>query len=117
MQGVYTDHFGFGTSGGNYLRVENWGLPNGTNKYMGEQPIVGQPKSVFSGSETDAKDKFNKAFDAVAHALEQTHDLYSGYNPLFGGTYNSNSVWATALKAMGITNPQIYSGPLKAPGK
>jgi hypothetical protein len=86
------------------------------NQYV-KKPIIGTPRPVYSGTEADVRGKWNDAFETVAKAIDKGHTLYAGYplNP-FSRIYNSNSVWGTALRSIGIKHPQDFNGPLEAPG-
>lgn len=110
MHGRFTDHFSLMPGAGNYLHVDIV-VPN---RYMRDEPILGSPQSVYSGTQTDVGAKWNSAYDAVAKAIDRNHPLYSGDWLL--GTYNSNSVWGTALRSIGINRPQDFKGPLASPG-
>jgi len=113
MQGVYTNGFSiFGPTAGNYLQVQMWQ----PNQYMSDQSVLSQ-SLVMSGSQAAITSSFNNAFNVVANDLNSTHDLYNGAS-LFSSssTYNSNSVWYTAMQALGISNPAQYEGGYDAPG-
>jgi hypothetical protein len=111
MHGWFTKNFLLWGTRGNYLRV--FVAPG--NQTMNDRPILGTPTSVYSGSEADVRARWKNAYDTVAKALDKNHTLYSGY-PLFNRTYNSNSVWGTALRSIGVKHPQDFKGPLEAPG-
>lgn len=97
LHGVYTDHFTVnGGNVGNYLEVQKWQ----PDEYMRDQTIL-SAKEVMYGSQTDIQTQFDKAFDSVEVDLNGTHDLYDGAE-LVGQSYNSNSVWYTAVQALGI---------------
>ncbi len=117
MQGVYTRDFSLGTESGNYLNVQIWRPNTYMNNQYVRKPIIGTPRSVYSGGEAEVRAKWSNAFDTVAKAIDKNHTLYAGYplNP-FSRIYNSNSVWGTALRSMGVKHPQDFNGPLEAPG-
>ena len=110
MHGRFTDHFSLWKGAGNYLRVDIVK----PNKYLADKPILGTPQSVYSGSQAGVGAKWSDAYDTVAKALDRNHTLYSGDS--IAGTYNSNSVWGTALRSIGIAHPQDFKGPLESPG-
>jgi Ca2+-binding RTX toxin-like protein len=111
MQGVYTTGFTvFDPVPGNYLNV----VMTTPDAYMGGQPKIYE-HSVLSGSEQEMRSRFEAGFTATAQALNQTEDLYVGAT-LVGSAVNSNSVWNTAGRAMGIDNLQDFSGEDPIPG-
>lgn len=111
MQGVYTRRFTVnGPSPGNYLQVQMWK----PDQYMADQSVT-SAKMVMSGSEEDMKARFQAGFETAAQALDEKHMLYDGAE-IFGHAVNSNSVWNTALKGMGVEDTQRYDGPYSTPG-
>ncbi|MDR3400974.1 MAG: hypothetical protein P4L99_00635, partial [Chthoniobacter sp.] len=111
MHGVYSDHFTVGGGdSGNYLNVQMWK----PNQYMADQTVTSS-NAVMSGTQSSMQAAFDSAFNSTANALNATHDLYDGAE-LFGNSYNSNSVWCTAMHALGVSNPSAYSGPDATPG-
>lgn len=112
MQGTFSDHFTMGgPDAGNYLQVKMYDR----NTYMADQTVMSS-KAVFSGTQDDMQTLFQTGFNAVAGALDSTHMLYDGAEFLFGHAVNSNSVWNTALSAMGVKDTSQYDGPLSTPG-
>lgn len=113
LHGVYTKEFTLGgTSAGNYLQVRMY-TPN---SYMSGQSILSQ-NLVMSGSQTNMTNLFKNAFDAVANSLNSKHDLYEGASLIdSSNTYNSNSVWYTAMKVLGVTTPSQFEGSYRGPG-
>lgn len=111
MHGVPSDHFVVnGGDPGNYLHVKI----KQPNDYMSDQTIT-SAKPVFSGSQDDMQSLFQTGYKAVADALDSTHMLYDGAE-IFGHAVNSNSVWNTALKAMGVKDTSQFDGPDSTPG-
>ena len=92
---------------GNYLRV---GMYSPDTFFSPES--IKQQSLVTIGSQSDIIAVFNNAFNAVAAALNSKKDLYSGVSVFTSASnvYNSNSVWYTAMLALGISNPALYEG-------
>ena len=111
MHGIYKNDFTVnGPIPGNYLQVDTYER----ERYMGGQSIL-SAKLVFHGSKEDMRNLFETGFEAVAQALDSTHMLYDGAR-FFGHAVNSNSVWNTALRAMGKKETSKFDGPGSTPG-
>src|ERR1017187_6307424 len=111
MHGVYTKDFTmFGPTPGNYLQVQNWQ----PNQYMSNQSIT-SAKIVYSGTQDQMQALYQTGYTAVKNALDNNHELYDGAE-LFGHADNSDSVWNTALSAMGAQDTSKFDGPLSTPG-
>ena len=97
MHGCFTNQFSPWTTAGNYLQVHIV-LPN---RFLRDKPIIGAPRSVYSGTQADVDAKWNDAYDTVAKALDKNHTLYQGYKPFAARNYNSNSVWGAVQVSNG----------------
>jgi len=101
-----------GPEPGNYLQVQNW-TPK---QYMSGNTVLSS-QLVTSGAQSQIQQLWQAGYQAVESALDANHELYNGAQ--FGGSapaIHSNSVWYTALLAMGVSNPSQYEGPGNAPG-
>lgn len=113
MQGLPTDNkfTMFGPEAGDYLRVYNFQ----PGQYMNNQAILAATPFA-EGSLSSMQSLYNTGYNAVAAALNTNHELHDGYE-LSGNDPNSNSVWYTALLAMGVSNPSQFLAPgTAAPG-
>ena len=111
MQGVYTGDFVLnGPVPGNYLKVRMYDR----GEYIPDQSIL-SAKPVFVGEEDDSRDLLHSGYREVVRALDATHMLYDGAE-IFGHAVNSNSVWYTALRAMGVEDPSQFDGWGSTPG-
>jgi hypothetical protein len=81
---------------------------------MEEQSIIAA-KPILSGDERHLRALLHTGYKAVAEALDSTRMLYDGVE-IFGHSVNSNSVWYTALRAMGVQNPAEFDGWGGTPG-
>lgn len=112
MQGVYSGK-NFVMNGpvpGKYLNVRVYD----PDEYIPDQSIL-SAKPVFFGTEEDIRNLLHTGYRAVAEALDTTHMLYDGAE-IFGHAVNSNSVWYTALLAMGVKDPSQFDGWGSTPG-
>jgi hypothetical protein len=112
MQGVYTgpDFVMNGPVPGNYLNVRMYRRGG----YIPNQSIL-SAKAVFVGDEDDLRSLLYAGYRSVAEALDSTRMLYDGAE-IFGHAVNSNSVWYTALRAMGVEDPSQFDGWGSTPG-
>ena len=111
MHGVFSDVFVVnGPSAADYLKVRM----HRPHDYMEAQSII-SAKPVFFGEKEDLLHLMHIGFRAAAKSLDATRMLYNGAT-LFGHSVNSNSVWYTALKAMGVSDPSRFDGWGSAPG-
>jgi len=111
MHGVYTGHFVLnGPVAGNFLQVQIHDKDN----YMREQSVL-SAKPVFLGREEDMRRVLHTGYREVAKSLDRTRMLYDGAE-IVGHAVNSNSVWYTALRAMGVEDPSQLDGWGSAPG-
>jgi len=111
MHGVYTSDFVVnGPVAGNYLQVRMYDADG----YMWEQSVL-STKPVFFGREEDMRRVLHIGYREVAKSLDRTRMLYDGAE-IIGHAINSNSVWYTALRAMGVEDPSQFDGWGSTPG-
>ena len=111
MHGVYTDGFAVnGPVAGNYLHVRMYR----EHGYMEPQSVL-EVKPVFFGREEDMRRLLHTGYREVAKSLDRTRMLYDGAE-IVGHAVNSNSVWYTALRAMGVEDPSQFDGWGSTPG-
>lgn len=110
MHGTYSNSFHLNAEQNNYLEVQMW-VPD---DYMHDQTILNTTQ-VMQGSEATIKGAFVDAYVDVSQTLLENDFLYAGFSA--EGTYNSNSVWYTAMLSMGVEHPEDYLGSYtNAPG-